>query len=110
MPASFNLSHLYKQHSMDPEDSKNPTRPLVDTEPLPVLLAGQDTNHHKHKLFDLVSGFKKGGCGDITGEEQLPPLLTHMTIKCGWQLKALLMSQGMPRCCGEEAQRMLLTC
>ena len=45
----------------------------MDTEPLPALSARQDTNCHKHKLFDLVSSFKKGGCSDVTEEEQ--PLL-----------------------------------
>ena len=40
-----------------------------------ALSAGQDTNHCKHKSFDLVSELKKGGCNDITGEEQpMPPV------------------------------------
>ena len=40
-----------------------------------MLSAGQDTNCRKHKLFDLVTNFEKGGCSDVAGEEQpVPPL------------------------------------
>ena len=57
---TINLSHLWKQHSGEPEISRKRTPPVVDTELLLVLSAWQDTKCQKHKFFDLVSGFTKG--------------------------------------------------
>ena len=58
-----------QQGSLSIQETHSPScghRPI-----LPALSAGQDTNRHNHKLFVLVSGFKEGGCSNMTGEEQL---------------------------------------
>ena len=85
---SINASHLYKQHSMDPEECRKPASFLVETELLPSLSARQDTNRCKHKSFNLVRGFTKGRCGDVTGEEQLlrhlPPWLDMTDYNHTW--------------------------
>ena len=77
-------------------------------------LSLQTTQWESRRIQETCQQLKKGGYGDITGEEQpLLPLLpqqAQMTIKHGRWLKAMVTSQGTPSCHGEGVQSMLLIC